>query len=402
MRIEITIEGQEPVVFKLAQSQTVFGSAPDCDLVVEAQGVAPHHLSVQMEGDQFFVMDLGSESGSFMNDAQLMPGQRAEFTSFFPIHLGPVVTLALLSDEEEVPTFDFAQDLPKEPVAKKEEEKQEPIVPETNKKSPSRTIETSLNVRRSPSMPRSRRTEAPNKKVRAPDEGAQTKTVQLLAFLVAFGGAGVFYFTKGISDSIDPSMAPQQVAAPAAQEPVAPVVELKDVTIKFSRLAGFEAASSAVTAQKCFTPEETPLCEGLRLPVTNFNLSGVTVGEASIAIVLPAFTKAELLAHFQGINWSDQMKDLVPEVLDPRDLAALALLMAPENTWEKVGQKSWLYIAQVDSNGNSVGKVWVANFKAAHDLLTNKVIAAELRQRLELSGVPGLTLLAGLFRSVEF
>lgn len=100
MRLEVLIENSDPVVYPLSNQKITIGSSEVCDIILSSDGVSRKHVSITSEGDNFFVVDLGSSNGSFINEERLIPGKRAEFTSFFPVRLGQSVLLTLLSDEE--------------------------------------------------------------------------------------------------------------------------------------------------------------------------------------------------------------------------------------------------------------------------------------------------------------
>jgi predicted component of type VI protein secretion system len=187
MRIEITIEGQEPITHKLTKDKTLLGAGSDCDILVEAEGLSRKHVMILAEGDQFFVVDQGSTNGAFINEERLVPGQRASFTSFFPIRLGAHVTIALLSDEESgMGSFDFAKDLSR-PADKTSAAKASPNALTAEGKS---TVQSRSGFSSAPaaSTRRSGRDEAPiaKGKSKSVSVNSQTHFVKILAFVVAF------------------------------------------------------------------------------------------------------------------------------------------------------------------------------------------------------------------------
>lgn len=100
MRIEILVGSEEPIIFPLKSSKIIIGSGDNCDVKLDASGISRKHVAIMVEGDQYFVADQGSTNGTFINEERLVPGKRAEFTSFFPVRLGDNVLVSLLSDEE--------------------------------------------------------------------------------------------------------------------------------------------------------------------------------------------------------------------------------------------------------------------------------------------------------------
>lgn len=101
MRLEITVDGGKPFYFPLTKDVIILGSSGTADIKIPQMHVSRKHLAVHRSGDKFYVEDLGSTNGSFVNDEKLEPSRKREFTSFFPIRMGSVVFIALVPDEED-------------------------------------------------------------------------------------------------------------------------------------------------------------------------------------------------------------------------------------------------------------------------------------------------------------
>jgi pSer/pThr/pTyr-binding forkhead associated (FHA) protein len=100
MRLEVLTNNENPAVFSLKSPKLTLGTSESCDIILSAEGISRKHISVLIEGDNYFVVDLGSTNGSFINEERLVPGRKTEFTSFFPVRLGHNILISLLSDEE--------------------------------------------------------------------------------------------------------------------------------------------------------------------------------------------------------------------------------------------------------------------------------------------------------------
>lgn len=110
MRLEILVDNEEPQIFPLNKPKLVIGSHESCDIPLMTSGISRKHLQIMVEDDRYYVVDQGSTNGSYINEERLVPGRRAEFTSFFPVRLGDNVLLTLLSDEE-AENLGFSQSL---------------------------------------------------------------------------------------------------------------------------------------------------------------------------------------------------------------------------------------------------------------------------------------------------
>ena len=100
MRIEILLENEEPLIFLLNKPKMIVGSHESCDICLKHDTVSRKHLIIVNENDNYFVIDQGSMNGTFINEERLVPGRKVEFNSFFPVRLGGVILITLLSDED--------------------------------------------------------------------------------------------------------------------------------------------------------------------------------------------------------------------------------------------------------------------------------------------------------------
>jgi len=91
----VTIEGQTPKTIDLDQEEVTVGRSQKNDLPIESEAVSRNHLLIRDLGGTFFVRDLGSANGTFINDTQLEPHNEVEWSPLFPLQLGWGVTLTI-------------------------------------------------------------------------------------------------------------------------------------------------------------------------------------------------------------------------------------------------------------------------------------------------------------------
>ncbi len=62
--------------YDLSQARSVMGRHPDCDVVIEVGAVSRHHAQIAAEDQHFYVEDLQSRNGTFLNDLPIEERQR--------------------------------------------------------------------------------------------------------------------------------------------------------------------------------------------------------------------------------------------------------------------------------------------------------------------------------------
>jgi pSer/pThr/pTyr-binding forkhead associated (FHA) protein len=55
----------------IAKSALVVGRSPKSDLVVDHQTVSRQHATIKLEGEQFYLYDMGSTNGTFVEGRQI-------------------------------------------------------------------------------------------------------------------------------------------------------------------------------------------------------------------------------------------------------------------------------------------------------------------------------------------
>ena len=96
--IDVRIKGAE---HSLADGGFIIGSHPDLtDYMVAHEAVSWRHVRVTAEGDRFFIEDLNSSHGTWLNGAQLPPFTREEITLDCSIELGGALPVAVYATHQ--------------------------------------------------------------------------------------------------------------------------------------------------------------------------------------------------------------------------------------------------------------------------------------------------------------
>ena len=83
----------------------IIGRSPACDITIVTDGVSRNHLKVEAKDGSYFVTDLGSTNGTFVNEVQLVKDKSEPLNTFFPAKLGFNVYVHLM-DESDTKSLD--------------------------------------------------------------------------------------------------------------------------------------------------------------------------------------------------------------------------------------------------------------------------------------------------------
>lgn len=100
MYLKFEYDGKDKFL-KFEEGRVTVGRGSSADIIIRAEGVSRLHLELQRNSDGFFVQDLGSTNGTFINDVRLEANKSTEFHSFFPINMGGNVTISLVEQEDD-------------------------------------------------------------------------------------------------------------------------------------------------------------------------------------------------------------------------------------------------------------------------------------------------------------
>ncbi len=101
MRFSIQIEFDKTLDLNTRKKNTVVGRAPESDLVVSDSAISRSHCQIESVGSQFYLTDLNSHNGVFIDSVRLEPNRRTLYDPSLPLMLGTFN--CELSLDEEVP-----------------------------------------------------------------------------------------------------------------------------------------------------------------------------------------------------------------------------------------------------------------------------------------------------------
>lgn len=396
MKLEISVEGQEPLIHKIKSQKTLIGSGADCDVVLQADGISRKHAVIHMEGDKYFVIDQGSTNGSFINEERLTPGSKALFTTFFPVKLGFHVTITLMDDDdaEAGGGFSFADSL-KKPEPSIKNSSSAPVSRAKAAAGGTKTSTKNLELAGKPKKgPAGKR---PAKASKSEDE-KKMGTTKLMAFLLIAGSVGYFYWDKKQTEQSLIAAQPPKI------EEVTKKVEVQLTQQSYISPApkGFEAASNAANIMKCSFPMEKKACEGMRLPHKEFPITGMVMTANAYVFVLPALkqTGKTFETFREELGWRWDYRVYFDQRQDNRDVAALYLIRAGGALWKEIAEddkRDWVYVIFVNQQGSRVEEMLYTKTSIVQELLTSPELDV-FKQNAANAGMVPLEHVSGLFR----
>ena len=102
IRLEIERPGLPTEIYEFEVTQLIVGRGSKCDIRIKADGISRNHarFDYDQEADKYYVTDLGSTNGTFIQGEKIEPGARTEITTLFPLQLGKVTIVNLLGPED--------------------------------------------------------------------------------------------------------------------------------------------------------------------------------------------------------------------------------------------------------------------------------------------------------------
>jgi hypothetical protein len=105
--------------FKLREGVNFVGRSLDNDVQVEENTVSRKHLKIWQKGERYFITDLKSLNGTYLDGASLQPGHEVEVHEGDPIALGKSVICISKEAIDESSTFMDTMEIRREAIPKK-------------------------------------------------------------------------------------------------------------------------------------------------------------------------------------------------------------------------------------------------------------------------------------------
>jgi pSer/pThr/pTyr-binding forkhead associated (FHA) protein len=193
MKITIILPNGKKVESKQEKSIIIVGRSKDCDLQIDDEALSRKHCRIEECDGNFFVTDLGSTNGVFLNGDRIQSETKLLYDTFLQLHIGP---FECFLESTEILTVKVG----KEPTLST------PITPRQRTKKESTSDHTKVIT---PNLARKKETETKSK---------LGVYFSLIAFLAVVGYLLMEVFNK----QPETITAPEEISAPS---------EVRDITV---------------------------------------------------------------------------------------------------------------------------------------------------------------------------
>ena len=94
MQLIIKIEGCETRIVDIEEEAFTIGRSLKNLVCIEYEGISRSHLKLRTSGEVYFITDLGSSNGTFLNGERIEPNTEIPWHTFLPIILGEKVSIS--------------------------------------------------------------------------------------------------------------------------------------------------------------------------------------------------------------------------------------------------------------------------------------------------------------------
>lgn len=88
MRLSVQIEFDKTLDLVTAKNNVIVGRSPKSDLVIPHDSISRNHCRIEVEKGIFYITDLGSSNGTFLDGQKVTPEQRTPFLTSSQLTLG--------------------------------------------------------------------------------------------------------------------------------------------------------------------------------------------------------------------------------------------------------------------------------------------------------------------------
>lgn len=111
MRLSVQIEIDKTLDLVTAKNNIIVGRSPKSDIVIPHDSISRNHCRIEVDKGIFYITDLGSSNGSFLDGQKITPEQRTPFLTSSLLTLGKLDCEVSEYSGEEIPGKTVSSDI---------------------------------------------------------------------------------------------------------------------------------------------------------------------------------------------------------------------------------------------------------------------------------------------------
>jgi hypothetical protein len=85
MRLSVQIEFDRILDLEFQKTSVIVGRSEACDIIIPHKGISRRHCKIELEDNKFYITDLDSSNGVFINGQKIPPNERLPLTADFSL-----------------------------------------------------------------------------------------------------------------------------------------------------------------------------------------------------------------------------------------------------------------------------------------------------------------------------
>lgn len=114
MILIFTMVDGEILEYPVNKTSLLIGRSNQCDIIIPFEGISRRHLQLDINGDEVTVTDLKSVNGVLIEGKKILPETPVNYPTYLNLSFGPVISLQISMDRQEVLTDPAASPAPRQ------------------------------------------------------------------------------------------------------------------------------------------------------------------------------------------------------------------------------------------------------------------------------------------------
>ncbi len=101
MQFKVRLLNDSRQEFSIDSDHCTIGRSSKCTVVITDEGMSRQHCQIDFIGEEYYITDLGSINGVFIDDQKIVPHQRTLYKIYKSLSFGPVKSLEIIERQTQ-------------------------------------------------------------------------------------------------------------------------------------------------------------------------------------------------------------------------------------------------------------------------------------------------------------